>query len=129
MGPSECTLCSSVHAQPHQPPDAAMVELRGRALIEARFGAIGTGAQRLKIGDTEYTIEELLQRMGLFFDDAKPIDLVAIEDHYAVRYYDAQDQRVVAHEFDSSLQYLGELRAHIAEWIGEDAYYSLFSGH
>ncbi len=106
-----------------------MADLRGRALIEARFGPIGTGAQRLQIGDTEYTIEDLLLRMGLMFDDAKPIDLVAVADHYAVRYYDGQDQRVVAHEFDGSLHFIGETRAHIAEWIGEDAYYSLFSGH
>ncbi len=107
-----------------------MTELRGRALIEARFGPIGKGAQHLVIGGTDYSIDDLLFRMGLNFDDAKPIDLIEITpNHYVVRYYDGQDQRIVAHEFDGNLRFLEETRAHIAEWIGEDAYFSLFSGH
>ncbi len=105
-------------------------ELRGRALMEARFGPLGTGAQRLVIQGAECEIEDLLFRMGLLFDDAKPIDLLEIgPGHYVVRYYDGQDQRIVAHEFDAELHFLSEARAHIAEWIGEDAYFSLFSGH
>ena len=105
-------------------------ELRGRALIEARFGPLGTGAQRLTIKGVECEIEDLLFRMGLLFEDAKPIDLMEIgTNHYVVRYYDGQDQRVVAHEFDGDLRFMAESRAHIAEWIGEDAYFSLFSGH
>lgn len=98
--------------------------------MEARFGPIGAGAKVLSIHGSVQTIEDLLFRMGLMFDDAKPIDVVTVSDgHYAVRYYDAQDQRIVAHEFNDDLQFLGEVRAHIAEWIGEDAYFSLFSGH
>jgi hypothetical protein len=68
--------------------------------------------------------------MGLNFEDSRAIDvLVLSEGHYGVRYYDGQDQRVVVHEFDADWHFLGETRAHIAEWIGEDAYFSLFSGH
>jgi len=104
--------------------------LRGRALIEARFGLLGAGAQRLSINGEECEIEDLLFRMGLLFEDAKPIDLQEIgENRYVVRYYDGQDQRVVAHEFDRDLRFIGETRAHVAEWIGEEAYFSLFSGH
>jgi hypothetical protein len=107
-----------------------MSELRGRALMESLYGPIGSGVQQLAIGGHEYKIDELLFRMGLNFDDAKPIDLVTVsEGRYVVRYYDAQDQRVVAHEFDSELRFLGEVRGHVAEWIGEDSYFSLFSGH
>ncbi len=107
-----------------------MTEGRGRKLMEGRFGPIGTGKQEMTIAGTTYGIEDLLFRMGLLFDDAKPIDLVATaEGTYVVRYYDAQDQRVVAHEFDAELRFINEFRAHVAEWIGEDAYFSLFSGH
>ncbi len=103
---------------------------RGRAIIEARFGPLGRGTQSLTIAGEQLDMHELLHRMGLDFDDAKPIDLLTVsEGRYAVRYYDNQDQRIVVHEFDGSLQFLGETRAHIAEWIGDDAYFSLFGGH
>lgn len=98
--------------------------------MEARYGPIGAGAQSMSIGGTEYTVDEVLFRMGLNFDDAKPIDLLAVTGgHYVVRYYDGQDQRVVAHEFDQQFRFVGEIRGHVAEWIGEDSYFSLFSGH
>ena len=68
--------------------------------------------------------------MGLDFDDTRVIDvLTLLEGRYAIRYYDAQDQRVVAQEFDANFRLLRETRAHIAEWLGEEAYFSLFSGH
>ncbi len=107
-----------------------MSDGRGREIIEARFGKLGCGAQGLTIGGQELTMDELLHRMGLDFDDAKPIDLLTVsENRYAVRYYDNQDQRIVVHEFDGQMNFLNETRAHIAEWIGEDAYFSLFGGH
>jgi hypothetical protein len=108
----------------------AEAELRGRALMESRYGPIGTGKRSLSIGGVEYSIDELLFRMGLNFEDAKPIDLVTVSPGlYVVRYYDGQDQRVVAHEFDAEFKFLREVRGHVAEWIGEESYYSLFSGH
>jgi hypothetical protein len=101
-----------------------------RALMERRFGPLGSGRQELNIGGETLGIDEFLHRMGLDFDDAKPIDLITVsENRYAVRYYDGQDQRIVAHEFDGGLNFLEETRAHVAEWIGEEAYYSLFTGH
>ena len=107
-----------------------MTEGRGRAIIEARFGPLGSGQQALTIRGETLTMEELLHRLGLDFDDAKPIDLIAVaENRYAVRYYDGQDQRVVAHEFDGDLKFVEETRAHVAEWIGEEAYFALFGGH
>lgn len=104
-------------------------ELRGRASIESRFGKLGCGQQHITIGGKEYELFDLLTAMGLNFDDARPIDVQAVEGHYVVRYYDAMDQRVVAHEFDAELRFLRETRGHIAEWIGEEAYFSLYSGH
>ncbi|MBZ5628450.1 MAG: hypothetical protein LAO06_06235 [Acidobacteriia bacterium] len=107
-----------------------MTDGRGRATIEARFGPLGCGTQLLTIGGDKLGMDELLHRMGLDFDDAKPIDLIAVsENRYALRYYDGQDQRIVAHEFDAEMRFLEETRAHVAEWIGEEAYFSLFGGH
>src|SRR5512142_2509510 len=103
----------------------AMTDGKGRDIIEARFGPLGSGTQSLAIGGETLEIYEVLHRMGLDFDDAKPIDLIVVsENRYAVRYYDGQDQRVVAHEFDAEMKFLGETRAHVAEWIGEEAYFS-----
>jgi len=105
-----------------------MTELRGRALIESRFGKLGSGLDAVMIGDAEYDLRTLLARMDLQLEDTWPIDLIVVaEGSYCVRYYDGQDQRIVAHEFDGEFHYLGETRAHIAEWIGDAAYFELFS--
>jgi len=106
-----------------------MAELHGRALMEARFGPLGAGARRMTIAGTDYDLPALLAQIGVEFDDAKPIDALELPDRYVVRYLDAQDQRVVALEFDASFHTLGETRAHIAEWEGDQAYFTEYSGH
>jgi hypothetical protein len=104
-----------------------MPELHGRALIESRFGRLGKGLDALVINDAEYDLDTLLARMDLKLEDTWPIDVIVVsEDLYCVRYYDGQDQRVVAHEFDGEFRFVHETRGHIAEWIGEDNYYELF---
>ncbi len=107
-----------------------MSALRGRELIESRYGPLGSGGQSLTIHAVEYVLVDLMSQMGLNFDDSRAIDVLALsEGHYVIRYYDAQDQRVVAQEFDPNFHLLRETRAHSAEWLGEEAYFSLFSGH
>jgi len=106
-----------------------MPELHGRALMEARFGPLGRGAQRVTIAGIDYDLPALLSQLGVEFDDAKPIDALELRDRYVIRYLDAQDQRVVALEFDTSFRSLGEIRAHIAEWEGDQAYFTEYSGH
>lgn len=104
-----------------------MSELRGRALIENRFGKLGGGQKSVVIREEEYDLPTLLARMDLGFEDSWPIDVQAVaENRFCVRYYDGQDQRIVAHEFDANFVFVAETRAHIAEWIGEDAYYEWF---
>lgn len=101
-----------------------MEELHGRAMIESRYGKIGTGVQMLDINGAEYDLETALARLDLLLEDAKPLDMgTAPDNHYFVRYYDGMDQRVVAYEFDGNFAFVAEYRGHIAEWIGEDAYY------
>ena len=107
-----------------------MTGLRGPALIESRYGALGSGSRTVTIKGDVYSVSDLLVQMALNFDDSRAIDALTLPDgRYVFRYYDGQDQRIVAHEFDSDLRFVGEIRAHVAEWIGEDAYYKLFSGH
>ncbi len=101
----------------------------GRALMESRFGPLGCGGQVLSLAGCEYDIPELLAQLGVEFDDMKPIDVQAVGGHYVVRYFDAQDARVVAQEFDEDFRILGETRAHIAEWVGDKAYFSFYGGH
>jgi hypothetical protein len=104
-------------------------QLYGRALIESRFGRLGKGRKVVIIGDAEYDLPALLARMDLAVEDIRAIDIVALNsNHFALRYYDQYDQRVVAHEFDASFRFLHETRAHVAEWIGEDAYYDEMRG-
>ena len=101
-----------------------MSALRGRALIESRFGKLGSGQKSVVIGDADYDLETLLARMDLKFEDSWPIDVQALSENcFCVRYYDGQDQRIVAHEFDANFVFIAETRGHIAEWIGEEAYY------
>ncbi|HJY88602.1 MAG TPA: hypothetical protein VKE24_17345 [Candidatus Acidoferrales bacterium] len=107
-----------------------MPELKGRALMESRYGPLGSGEQALTVAGVSYTLVELMSQMGLHFDDRWAIDaLVLSNGNYGIRYFDTQDQRVVAQEFDAEFHLLSETRAHVAEWEGEKAYFSLFSGH
>jgi hypothetical protein len=104
--------------------------MKGRALIESCYGPLGNGGQSLNIKGKLYSASDLLAQMGLYFDDTRPIDVLAIaEGRYVLRYYDGQDQRVVAQEFDSDFHCLTEVRASTAEWGSGPANFSCFSGH
>jgi hypothetical protein len=99
-----------------------MAESKARALFESRYGPLGSGGQELTIAGVVYSLPELLVRLGLDFGDSRAIDALRLPDgRYVVRYFDAEDQRAVAHEFDADFRFLGETRVHIAEWIGEQA--------
>ena len=107
-----------------------MAGLSGPALIESRYGPLGSGGQTLTIKDVVYSIADLLAGMGLNFDDSRPIDALALADgRYVFRYYDGQDQRVVALEFDADFRSLGEVRAAFPDGRGNDEYYPQHCGH
>ena len=107
-----------------------MAGLKGPALIESRYGPLGSGGQSLTIKGVVYSVSELLFRMGLNFDDSRAIDASTLtEGRFVFRYYDGQDQRVVAVEFDDDFQCLGEVRAQFPEWIGDEEYYPQYCGH
>jgi len=107
-----------------------MNRLRDRDVIEGRFGPLGSGARSLAIRGVTYSLSQLLSQIGAEFDDSEPIDALALsEGCYVLRYLDGQDQRVVACEFDADFRLLGETRADIAEWEGEDSNFAHYSGH
>jgi len=107
-----------------------MNKLRDRDIIEGRFGPLGSGAQGLAIRGISYPLAQLLSQLGAEFDDSKPIDALALpEGRYVLRYLDGQDQRVVAAEFDADFCLLGETRASIAEWEGDEDNPVRYSGH
>ena len=102
----------------------------GPALIESRYGPLGSGAQTLSVKDVVYSVSDLLVRMGLNFDDSRAIDAMELPDgRYVFRYYDGQDQRVVALEFDADFRPLSEVRAQYPEWIGDKEYFPQYCGH
>ncbi len=91
-----------------------------RREMEARFGPPGSGPRRVRVGGQPYTPGELMARLGLAFEGCRPLDAFELgPSRFAVRYYDAEEQWLVAYEFDDEFRYLGELRAHVAEWVGE----------
>jgi hypothetical protein len=107
-----------------------MAELKGTALIENRYGPLGSGGQTLTIKDAVYSVSDLLVRMGLNFDDSRAIDVLDLQDgRYVFRYYDGQDQRVVALEFDADFRSLAEVRAPFPEWNGDEEYFPQYCGH
>ena len=107
-----------------------MAGLKGPALIESRYGPLGSGAQTLEINGIVYGVSDLLVRMGLNFDDSRPIDALSLADgRHVFRYYDGQDQRVVALEFDDDFRSLAEVRAQYPEWIGDKEYFPQYCGH
>jgi hypothetical protein len=84
----------------------------------------------LTIKDVVYSVSDLLVHLGLNFDDSRAIDALTLPDgRYVFRYYDGQDQRVVAVEFDADFRSLSEVRAQFPEWIGDEEYYPQYSGH
>lgn len=90
--------------------------------FEARFGLLGQGARQLTIAGRRYELAEVMTRLGIGFEGCRPLDGFALgPTHFAVRYYDADEQWVVAYEFDGEFRYLAETRVHVAEWVGEDA--------
>ena len=90
--------------------------------MDRRFGPPGAGGRHLVVGGRRYTLSEVMTRLDLAFEGCRAIDSFHLGPaHFAVRYYDPDEQRIVAYEFDGEFRYVAETRVHIAEWIGEEA--------
>lgn len=101
-----------------------MIPGQDRKRMEARFGKVGTGLTELTIQGKQYDLYQLLKMVGMDSDDVRPIDAHHLDgsDRFAIRYFDVEERLIIAYEFDAEFQYLGELAAHIDEWMGDDYY-------
>jgi len=73
------------------------------------------------VGEHVFTLRELMERLGLAADGCRSIDARRLgADRFVIRFLDAEEQRIVAYEFDRGFRYLAETRVHVAEWIGEE---------
>jgi hypothetical protein len=92
--------------------------------MEERFGELGTGRADLTIRGQRYDLYQLLRMVGMDYEDIRPIDAHQgdVGDRFAIRYFDLEERMIVAFEFDAEFTYLGEQRAHIDEWMGEEYY-------
>ena len=98
-----------------------MAELRGA--FESRYGRLGSGGSHVLIGGETLTLTALMRRLGLDFDGNQVIDAPeAAAGRHAIRYFDGEDRRIVCLEFGEDFSMLEEHRVHIAEWLG-DAYF------
>lgn len=100
-----------------------------REKMEAKFGELGTGQTTLVIKNVEYSIGKILVALGILYEDIVAIDAFTVEGEggvktFAVRYLDGQDRCIIAHEFDEDFRYLGEIRVHLAEYMGEEEYFN-----
>lgn len=103
-----------------------MATKKGRQRMEKRFGELGTGQETLKIAGQEYELWDIMRALGLATEGiVQPVDAFHLEeeDIYAIRFFDGLARTMVAYEFDADFRYKRELRVHLAEYIGEDAYF------
>ncbi|HLE43925.1 MAG TPA: hypothetical protein VJB36_07910 [Methylomirabilota bacterium] len=93
-----------------------------RARMEARFGRPGSGARRLIVAGRSHTLPDVMTRLGIAFEGCRTIDGFELgAAHFAIRYYDPEEQRIVAYEFDAEFRYLAETRIDVLAWVGEQA--------
>lgn len=94
-----------------------------RETMEKRYGQLGTGSFQLTINARSYDLYEILRVLGHDFEDIRPIDACSLAGNiYAIRYGDLENRDIVTLEFDQEFRVLGEHRAHLAEWMGEEEY-------
>ena len=98
-----------------------------REEFERRYGALWSGARSLEIEGVPYQLDTVMERAGFGFDGVKIIDAPRTDDgRYAVRFYDGEERRIVCLELDANFNPVEEHRVHIAEWLGDDYYTTVF---
>jgi len=99
------------------------VSIQDKEQIETRFGPLWSGKTEIAFRGGVRTIRDVKRALDLAAEDVVAIDLHEFPDGtYAFRFYDGDDRRVVVLVCDADGGILEELRAHIAEWLG-DLYY------
>ena len=88
--------------------------------IETRFGPLWSGKTEVAFRGGVRTLRDVKRALDLAGEDVMSIDLHELPGGtFAFRFYDGDDRRIVALVCDAEGGILEELRAHIAEWLGE----------
>ena len=96
------------------------MSIEDKELIETRFGPLWSGKTEIAFRGGVRTLREVKRALDLTGEDVMAIDLHELPGGtFAFRFYDGDDRRIVALVCDAEGGILEELRAHIAEWLGE----------
>ncbi len=92
-----------------------------RREIEERYGKVGEGGKVLFVRGLPMGLSTLSRRMALSYSDLVPIDAGTLPGgvHW-IRYYEAEQRKVVVIEFDDAFNCVGERGADIMDWLGDD---------
>ncbi len=92
-----------------------------RRTIEERYGPIGTGAKVLFLKGAPASLARIARRMALSHADLVPIDAGTLSDGRRwIRFYEGEQRKVIAIEFDDDFNILGENGADIMDWLGDE---------
>ena len=93
----------------------------GRRTIEERYGPIGTGGKVLFVGGMPMGLGKISRKLALLYEDLIPIDAGTIPagPHW-IRFYEGEQRKVIALEFDGEFNIVGENGADIMDWLGDE---------
>jgi hypothetical protein len=93
----------------------------GRRTIEERYGPIGAGGKVLFVGGMPMGLGKISRKLALLYEDLIPIDAGTIPagPHW-IRFYEGEQRKVIALEFDGEFNIVGENGADIMDWIGDE---------
>ena len=92
-----------------------------RRTIEERYGPIGSGAKVLFLKGAPMGLARIARKLALSYSDLIPIDAGTLPAGGRwIRFYEGEQRKVVAIEFDDDFNFLGEHGADIMDWLGEE---------
>ncbi len=94
---------------------------RARRAIEESYGPIGTGGKVLFLRGVPMGLKKISRKLALLYEDLIPIDAGTLPaGRHWIRFYEGEQRKVVALEFDDEFNILGENGADIMDWIGDE---------
>lgn len=93
----------------------------GRRTIEERYGPIGSGGKVLFIDGMPMGLKKISRKLALLYEDLIPIDAGTLSaGRHWIRFYEGEQRKVIALEFDGGFNIVGENGADIMDWIGDE---------
>ncbi len=104
--------------------------LREKQEMETLYGPPGSGDKDLSVPTLgeHVPLARVLIWLGVGFGDVTPVDGLQLRAGlWVIRYFDRYDQSVYALEFDGVGHVRHEMRAHIEDFVDDEAFYSWFA--